>query len=82
MPACVFVGRGRQVELTVVLFLLICCVTQMEVYLSHKLCFCSTKDMKIEAIIPDSLQSQESSWFSDVLLYCIFMAGEGSQQMA
>lgn len=34
---------GCQVELTIVLFLLTCCVTQMGVYLSHKLCFCSRK---------------------------------------
>lgn len=47
---CVF-GRGCQFELTIVLFLLICCVTQTRVYLSHKLCICSEKDMKMEAII-------------------------------
>ncbi len=73
---CVF-GRGRQVELTVVLFLLICCVTQMGVYLSHELCFCSRKHMKIEPIIEDSLLRyyKEISWFSDMLSHCIFMTG-------
>lgn len=48
---CVF-GRGCQVELTVVLLLLICCVTQMGVYLSHKLSFCSREGVKMQPIIP------------------------------
>lgn len=69
---CVF-GRGCQVVLTIVLFLLIGCATQMGEYLSHKLSFCGRKDMKMEAITPkeqsaDRLlkQSGVSLWLSDV----------------
>ncbi len=43
---------GCQAELTVVLFLPACCVTQMVVYLSHKLCLCSREDVKMEPDIP------------------------------
>lgn len=67
MRVCVF-GRGCHADLTIVLLLLICCVPQMGVDLSHKLSLCSKEKKKKKESITLAKESQSAEVVAVVFL--------------